>query len=133
MTATQVFLRFIKSQYTNNDGTINPKMFAAWRKELHNNHISSILKPDTKRSRIRKSKDFVDDYLYKNRYTLSGFISHFLHHRYNYRFGYVYGYYVTEEEKRIKKRWKLFLLNHIKGETKKYWIEGRKFDFEWIE
>ena len=133
MTATQVFLRFVKSQYTSKDGTINPMMLAAWRKELRSNSISSKRNPSKVRERVRTSKNFVDDYLYNHRYTLSGFINHFLQRRASYRFDYAYGFIVSDMERRIKENWKSFLLNHIKGEKKQYWIKGREFNFEWVE
>lgn len=139
MTATQVFLRFVKNEYTNNDGTINVRKFSLWRTELRKNHISS--KPVTdSRCRIiypvrykRYSKNFVDDYLYRNRGTLNGFIRNFYFLRSNYYFFILYGVTVNGVRDSLVKKWKKFLSDNIveSDDLTKYWTKNKEFNFTW--
>jgi len=139
MTATQVFLRFIKNEYTNDDGTINVRMLSAWRTELRKNRISSKPVTDSRGKIIypvrykRYSKNFVDDYLYRNRGTLNGFIRNFYLLRSSYYFYLTFGYTKSGVEKKIVSRWKKFLLDNIKenDDFAKYWTKNRKFNFTW--
>lgn len=139
MTATQVFLRFVKNEYTNGDGTINVRKFSAWRTELRKNCISS--KPVTDNNcRIiypvryrRLSKNFVDDFLYRNRATLNGFVRNFFFMRSNYYFYVVYGFTVNGVRESLIKRWKKFLSDNIveSDDFAKYWTKNRNFNFTW--
>lgn len=139
MTATQVFLRFIKNEYTNDDGTINVRIFSAWRTELRKNRISSKPVTDSRCKIIypvrykRYSKNFVDDYLYRNRGTLNGFIRNFYLLRSSYYFYLMFGYTKSGVEKKIVSRWKKFLLDNIKenDDFAKYWTKNREFNFTW--
>lgn len=127
MTATQVFLRFIKSEYTNKDGTYNLAKLKLWRNELRNNKLSTRLVDFKPRRTVRRSKNYVDDFLSENNYTLSGFMTHFLYYRHNYRLRYVYGYIVKELEKNITDKWRAFLNQHIEGDLKGRWgYDSRK-------
>ena len=141
MTATQVFLRFIEERYKNEDGTIKAPMAKLWRDELRHNGISSKLKyPNSydwrKRSlRAISSKNYVDDFLTKNKYTLQGFIGHFLKRRTQWGLAYRYGTTQVLGMQRIGQLWREFLKKHIVEEEllRKYWREDRQFTFTWKE
>lgn len=135
MTATQVFLRFIESEYRTVDGGVREKYLKLWREELRYNRLSSKRIPGTIRKRRRASKTFVDDFLYNRKYTLNGFVRHFLYYRYHWMYNYLYGTNLTDIENNLSRKWRAFLLKHI-NETEdfnKYWITSRKFNFTWKE
>jgi len=160
MTATQVFLRFIENEYRREDGTVDDKMFKLWRNEIRENNISSKISPNGgiilmytsyggiryEPVKVRRSKNFVDDYLngasvkdigesvYGLRYrkrTLRGFMSRFiLFNRYlSYARPYG-GWSYTETTKRIIRHWHDFLDKHIEN-NKKYVLYGQKVEYEW--
>lgn len=133
MTATQVFLRFIESEYKNADGSIDARKLNIWRFELKHNGISSRRITYAVRARCRTSKNFVDDYLLGNRLTLNGFIRKFFRRRGNWMYDYLYGRNSTETENNLSRRWRKFLLEHINetDDFRKYWIPKRKFNFTW--
>ena len=133
MTATQVFLRFIESEYMNADGSVNTRKLKLWRNELRYNGISSKHVPNTVRKRCRASKNYVDDFLYRHRYTLAGFIRHYFWSRANWCYDYIYGYCPTKAEDCLSRKWKYFLAKHINeyGDFKKYWTKDKKFNFSW--
>jgi len=133
MTATQVFLRFIESEYMNADGSVNPKKLQLWRHELRHNGISSKPVPNTVRKRCKASKNYVDDFLYGHRLTLNGFIRHYFWARANWCYHYLYGYCPTNTEECLSRKWRSFLKKHINeaDDFKKYWTSNRKFNFSW--
>lgn len=141
MTATQVFLRFIEERYKNEDGTIKAPMAKLWRDELRHNGISSKLKYpysyDWRKRSLRaiSSKNYVDDFLTKNKCTLQGFIGHFLKRRTQWGLAYRYGSTQVLGMQRIGQLWREFLKKHIVEEEflKKYWREDRQFTFTWKE
>jgi len=129
MNATQVFLRFVKEECRNNDGTFKTHKLGAWRRELRNNSISSIIICYRPIKRIRSSKNYVDDYISSRGFTLGGFMSHFVKNRYS-NFRWAYGN-ESDLVDRLRKRWRTFLDEHIEGEVNRYWIKGRTFEFTW--
>jgi len=135
MTATQVFLRFIESEYRNVDGSVKPRLLKFWKNELRYNRLSSERIPGTIRKRRKTSKTFVDDFLYNRKYTLNGFIRHFFHYRYHWMYNYLYGTNQVSIENRLSCKWKAFLSEHINEaeDFKKYWTKTRKFNFTWKE
>ena len=141
MTATQVFLRFVESEYRNKDGIIDVRKARIWRRELRTNHISSKSKYPLSNNlnqrfiKIMTSKNFVDDYLKKHRSTLNGFLRHFFEERGVWDFQYYYGPTITEGTKRLDRNWKIFLKNHINEEDylKKYWGKDKIYTFTWKE
>ena len=138
MTATQVFLRFIEERYKNPDGTIKVPMAKLWRDELRHNGISSKQKYPYSydwRKRAISSKNYVDDFLTKNEYTLQGFIGHFLRRRTQWGLAYRYGSTQVLGMQRIGQLWREFLKKHIVEEEllKKFWREDRQYTFTWKE
>lgn len=141
MTATQVFLRFIENEYMNADGTINVKKLTLWREEIRNNHLSTDCARDSRGlalmpyRRVRRSKNFVDDYLRRNRLTLNGFMQHFFSYRQNFIYDGLYGSSCTKTIENLSKAWKCFLEEHIneKDDFTKKWIKSRDFNFTWKE
>ena len=138
MTATQVFLRFIEEEYTNADGTVNARLLLMWRETLLSNYICCDYKRDkcgwvTSKKRFRTSKNFVDDYLYRNRLTLNGFIRRFLWCVTSVSTLFIYGYSSSSIERNLDKKWKSFLNKHINetSDFRKYWTPTRKFNFTW--
>ena len=141
MTATQVFLRFIEERYKNEDGTIRAQIASLWRYELRHNGISSKAKYpfiyDWKQRGLRviSSKNYVDDFLIKNKCTLQGFMGHFMSYRTQWGLAYRYGSTQTLGIKRLGQLWREFLKKHIVEEEllKKYWREDRQYTFTWKE
>ena len=133
MTATQVFLRFIESEYMNADGSVNPRKLQLWRHELRHNGISSKHIPNTVRKRCKTSKNYVDDFLYGHRLTLNGFIRHYFWARANWCYNYLYGHCPTNTEECLSRKWRAFLKKHINeaDDFKKYWTINKKFNFSW--
>ena len=129
MNATQVFLRFVKEECRNSDGTFNTRKLEAWRRELRNNSISTIIVCYRPIKRIRSSKNYVDNYISSRGFTLGGFMGHFVKNRYS-NFRWVYGN-ESDLVDRIRKKWRAFLDEHIEGEVNRYWIKGRTFEFTW--
>ena len=117
----------------NADGSVNPKKLKLWREELRCNGISSKHKQNTIRGRCRSSKNFVDDYLYRNKLTLKGFIRHFFWHRANWNYNYIYGHCRTNTENYLSRKWNSFLKRKINevDDFKKYWTHDKKFNFTW--
>ena len=138
MTATQVFLRFIKEEYTEPNGEINPKKYNFWIKEINQNAITSsyikskdgmYLKPLTRK---RDKGDFVDDFLSDRFLTLKGYMRNFLVYRSSHYCGFAYGFKIVNIEKNIRLRWRTFLEHHIEGNISSYW--GKKsFTYKWKE
>jgi hypothetical protein len=130
MNATQVFLRFIKEECRNNDGTINIRKTAAWRRELRSNILSTIVTCIRPVRRRRISKNFVDDYLSRYGRTLGGFMGNFTRNHYT-LYGYLYGWNEQDTRNHLRTKWRTFLSQHIEGEVNKYWIKGRTFEYTW--
>lgn len=133
MTATQVFLRFIKSEYTNSDGTIDMRKYNLWKKEIRCNYISSIYESRRGKIIIRpRSKKFVDDYLALNGYTLYGFAGHFFYNSSS-LLSHIYGWqYKTSRDKFIGK-WHEFVCKHIDGKIKSRHSGEKRYTFSWKE
>ena len=130
MTGTQVFLRFVKSEYTNKDGTLKPLLLRVWRKEIMNNFITSKQVQRIPRKRVRISKNYVDDYLTRGGFSLGGYMGHFVKGRTS-MFGWCYGFTSEEMKSNLIGKWRNFLKMHIEGDINRYWIRGRKFEFKW--
>lgn len=138
MTATQIFLRFVQDEYTNSDGTIDAALFNLWRRDLKLNNI--VAKREYKRGNvigIRKSVNFVDDYLIANNRTLNGFIKHYHSNRY-YAFSSArYGWTTHQIENKLSRLWRTFLSQHINEANlfKCKWTLNnyKKFVFSWKE
>ena len=130
MNATQVFLRFIKEECRNNDGTINIRKTIVWRKELRQNRLSTVVVCRNPFRRRRISKNFVDDYLLRHGRTLGGFMSNFTRNR-STLYGYLYGWNEQDTRNHLRAKWRTFLSQHIEGEVNKYWIKGRTFEYTW--
>ncbi len=139
MTATQVFLRFIKEEYTEPNGEINQRKYKFWITEINRNFITSsyikskdgtYLKP-----MIRKKDkgDFVDDFLTKRFLTLKGYVRNFLVARSSYYCGFAYGSKIVDIEKKIRLRWRTFLEHHIEGNISSYWGKNKSFTYKWKE
>ena len=130
MNATQVFLRFIKEECRNNNGTINIRKTAAWRRELRSNILSTVVVCRYPFRRRRISKNFVDDYLSRQGRTLGGFMGNFTRNR-STLYGYLYGWNEQDTRNCLRAKWRTFLSQHIEGEVNKYWIKGRTFEYTW--
>jgi hypothetical protein len=130
MNATQVFLRFIKEECRNSDGTLNIRKTVAWRKELRQNRLSTIVVCRSPFRRRRISKNFVDDYLSRHGRTLGGFMGNFIRNR-STLYGYLYGWNEQDTRNHLRTKWRTFLSQHIEGEVNKYWIKGRTFEYTW--
>jgi hypothetical protein len=130
MNATQVFLRFIKEECRNSDGTLNIRKTIAWRKELRNNGLSTIVVCRSPFRRRRISKNFVDDYLSRRGRTLGGYMGNFTRNRCT-LYGYLYGWNEQDTRNHLRAKWRTFLSQHIEGEVNKYWIKGRIFEYTW--
>ena len=138
MTATQVFLRFIKEEYTEPNGEINPRKYNFWIKEINQNAITSsyikskdgmYLKPLTRK---RDKGDFVGDFLTDRFLTLKGYMRNFLVYRSSRYCGFAYGSKIVDIEKNIRLRWRTFLEHHIEGNISSFW-GNKSFAYKWKE
>lgn len=138
MTATQVFLRFIKEEYIEPNGEINPRKYNFWIKEINQNAITSsyikskdgmYLKPLTRK---RDKGDFVDDFLTDRFLTLKGYMRNFLVYRSSRYCGFAYGSKIVDIEKNIRLRWRTFLERHIEGNISSFW-GNKSFAYKWKE
>lgn len=162
MTATQVFLRFVKSQYTKENGEVDVKMYRHWmnalstckytKRRTHYWLMNFYMKRRTffiRRANYDENiKDYVDDYLSYGR-SLRGFVGALIASESDYWNGntYVdslckaydkyknvyYGFRKKEGSKNLIKEWHDFLDKHIEGEITKKWHGGKKYTFTWKE
>jgi hypothetical protein len=133
MTATQVFLRFIKDEYTNSDGTIDMKKYNLWRKELRSNYISCeyeyvcgklIAKP--------RPKNFIDKYISANGFTLAGFGGHFFNNSPSSLF-HMYGRRYSISRSKFIRKWRDFISNHVDGKINSAYRRKNSYTFSWKE
>jgi hypothetical protein len=133
MTATQVFLRFIKSEYTNSDGTIDMKKYNLWRKELRCNYISCRYEYEFGHLKTKpKSKKFVDNYLVRVGATLAGFGGHFFDNSPSI-LSCMYGWGYPSNRSKFINRWRSFVCAHIDGKTKSPYMNKAIYTFSWKE
>ena len=133
MTATQVFFRFIKDEYTNSDGTIDMKKYNLWRKELRRNYISCVYEYVCGQIITRPmSKNFVDKYISANGFTLAGFGGHFFNNSPSI-LSYMYGWGYPSNRSKFINRWRSFVCAHIDGKTKSPYRNKAIYTFSWKE
>lgn len=143
MTATQVFLRFIQTQYTNPDGTINKRMAKLWRNIIRRHTFSSKIKPKPIRNtyyswltpRVILCKDFVDHRLNIVNGTLRGYMTRFLYFRPDDNLPRNYAPTVNEGCTKIRHKWYKFLEEHIVEQDllKIRWRADSNYKFTWRE
>jgi hypothetical protein len=159
MTATQVFLRFVKSQYIKENGEINAEMYQKWMNALSTcnctkrrthywlNHFFSRKKIYWQRHSHENIKNYVDLYLMSGR-SLKGFMNALIQSESGYWAGNHFmdalckAYDVErmigwarkkEGSQRLIKEWHNFLEEHIEGDIAKKWGNGRVYSFTWKE
>ena len=162
MTATQVFLRFVKSQYTKENGELDDKMYKKWMNALSTckytkrrthywltNFFMKKRQLYTRRVYNNENvKNYVDEYLSGGR-SLRGFVSALITSESDYwncntyidslckaydnsKNSY-YGPRKKEGSKALIKKWHDFLNTHIDGEVTKKWYSGKQYSFTWKE
>ena len=133
MTATQVFFRFIKDEYTNSDGTIDMKKYNLWRKELRSNYISCVYEYVCGKLIVKhRPKNFVDKYISANGFTLAGFGGHFFNNSSLSLFQMYGGRYLTSRSNFIRK-WRDFISNHVDGKINSVYRRKNIYTFSWKE
>ena len=159
MTATQVFLRFVKSQYIKENGEINAEMYQKWMDALSTcnytkrrthywlNHFFNKKKTYWHRHTTGNMKNYVDINLQCGR-SLRGFMNALIQSESGYWSG---NYFMDnlckaydsermpgwarkkEGSQRLIKEWHKFLDEHIEGSITKKWYSGKKYSFTWKE
>jgi hypothetical protein len=161
MTATQVFLRFVKSQYTKENGELDVEMYLHWMNVLSTcnctkrkthywlNYFFAKRRIYWQKRTNDNIKNYVDVYLQCGR-SLKGFMNSLIQSECGYWSGNHFidslckAYDIERLSKRdwprkregsqmLIKEWHKFLDEHIEGDTSKKWYSGKEYSFTWKE
>ena len=162
MTATQVFLRFIKEEYTKPNGEIDELKYVSWMNVLstakfikrkyhfwlYNFSMKNGWQYSIYRTKGGNTRDFVDAYLLGQNSTLRAFLPNIIRfesgwHRTNKYVDYLCKLYYTQSHyyglkkegtKILLDKWYNYIDNHISGETKKkFSIKNCDYTFEYVD
>lgn len=162
MTATQVFLRFVKSQYTKENGELDADMYKKWmdalstctntKRRTHywlNNFYEKKQSFWNRRAAGENIKDYVDCILQNGR-SLNGFMNFLIREEaswwsINYFMDNLCKAYDKERlskhdwprkkegSQMLIKEWHKFLDEHIEGNINKIWSNNKQYSFTWKE
>ena len=159
MTATQVFLRFVKSQYTKENGEHDAKKYRLWMLAMSSSKIYQrkshfwLREYNDKRSFVRSEKsnekDHIDRFLRAHGRSLRGYLRCLIESETSFWYpnwnltalcasydvrGNICFNRKKQGMEKLLKEWYSFVDNHIVGETTKRWsIKRPNYTFEWKE